>query len=44
MDYLELTENKNKISNMTYGVDFEKLIYINDDINDLRSSNIRVDF
>ena len=44
MDYLELTENKNKISNMIYGVDFEKLIYINDDINDLRSSNIRVDF
>ena len=44
MDYLELNENKNKKSNMIYGVDFEKLIYINEDIHDLRSSNIRVEF
>ena len=49
MDYMELEfiENnkkaRNKLSLMLYGVEYEKLVFKSDDINDLRSSNIDFD-
>ena len=49
MDYMELEfiENgkkaRNKLSLMLYGVEYEKLFFKSDNINDLRSSNIDFD-
>jgi len=37
---LIIEKNKNKLANMIYGVDIEKLIFINNDKNDLRICNI----
>jgi hypothetical protein len=49
IDYMELEfiENnkkaRNQLSLMLYGVEYEKLVFKSDDINDLRSSNIDFD-
>ena len=49
MDYMELEfiENgkkaRNKLSLMLYGVEYDKLVFKSDNINDLRSSNIDFD-
>jgi hypothetical protein len=44
---LEFIENnkkaRNKLSLMLYGVEYEKLVFKSEDINDLRSSNIDFD-